>query len=139
MLELAGVYKTFGGVRAIAPLSLRIAAGSTSVLIGQSGCGKSTLLRLMIGLIPPDAGEVRLEGELLAPPGLLALRRRMGYVIQDGGLFPHLTAGENVGLMARYLEWPRERIRARLDELADLTRFPPQGLARYPTHLSGGQ
>ncbi len=139
MLELAGVSKTFGGVRAIAPLSLRIAAGRTSVLIGQSGCGKSTLLRLMIGLISPDAGEVRLEGELLAPPSLLALRRRMGYVIQDGGLFPHLTAGENVGLMARYLGWPGEKIRARLDELADLTRFPPGGLARYPAQLSGGQ
>ncbi len=139
MLELTGVCKTFGSVLALKPTDLKIRSGATTVLIGPSGCGKSTLLRLMIYLIRPDAGSVRFEGTEFSSGDALFLRQRMGYVIQDGGLFPHLTAGGNIALMARNLGWSTERIESRLGELSALTRFPPAGLERYPVQLSGGQ
>ncbi|MEE9275649.1 MAG: ATP-binding cassette domain-containing protein [bacterium] len=139
MLELNGVSKSYDGRRVLAPLTLAMPAGRTSVLIGPSGCGKSTILRIMMGLIPPDAGEVRLGGETLGPENVLALRRKMGYVIQEGGLFPHLTARANAALMARFLGWTEARVGDRLAELTDLTRFPVDGLDRYPAQLSGGQ
>ena len=139
MLELCGVSKRFAQNTAIHPLDLEIPAGRTTVLIGPSGCGKSTLLRLMIGLIHPDAGWVRFEGVQLTSESSLSLRHRMGYVVQDGGLFPHLTAQENIELMAHHLEWNRSRISARLAELVELTHFPPDALDRYPIQLSGGQ
>lgn len=139
MFTLTGVAKSFGGATAIHPLDLTIAAGRTTVLLGPSGCGKSTLLRLLIGLIQPDHGTVRFEGTAVTPATAAALRRRMGYVVQDGGLFPHLTARANVALLAGYLGWPRERIDTRLRELAELTQLPLDALGRYPVQLSGGQ
>jgi len=139
LLELRNVSKTYGGLRALQPSTLAIPAGRTAVLIGPSGCGKSTLLRIVIGLISPDSGEVRFNGEAIRPANLLGLRRKMGYVIQDGGLFPHLTARGNVTLMAKYLGWPQARTEERLAELAELTKFPPDGLDRYPAQISGGQ
>ncbi len=139
LLELAGVSKTFGTLEALKPLSLNISPGKTAVLIGPSGCGKSTILRILIGLIAPDTGEIRLDGEAVGPPNLLSVRRKMGYVIQDGGLFPHLTARGNVTLMARYIGWGEEKIGARIHELSELTQFPEDGLDRYPAQLSGGQ
>lgn len=139
MFELHNISKRFGDVEALRAVDLAITAGRTTVLIGPSGCGKSTLLRLMIGLAQPDRGQVRFENELLTPDNAVLLRRRMGYVIQDGGLFPHLTARGNASLVARYLGWDAARINTRLDELVDLTRFPADGLDRYPAQLSGGQ
>jgi osmoprotectant transport system ATP-binding protein len=139
MLELKGVSKQFGRIQALQPTNLVIPQGQITVLIGTSGCGKSTLLRILIGLIWSDTGSVRFEGTEVRPANVLTLRRRMGYVIQDGGLFPHLTAGANVTLMARHLRWPRDRLDFRLRELADLTQFPRAGLDRYPAQLSGGQ
>ncbi len=139
MLELRGVSKSFGAQRAVVATDLKFEAASTTVLIGPSGCGKSTLLRLMIGLLRPDGGAVLFNGEPLSPASFGEVRRRMGYVIQEGGLFPHLTARRNVTLMAHYLGWEQSRIDARLEELADLTRFPVDGLDRYPGQLSGGQ
>ncbi len=157
MIELSGVSKRFGATEAVRAVDLRVEPRRTTVLIGPSGCGKSTLLRLMIGLVRPDEGEVRFEGRLVASGDVLALRRRMGYVIQEGGLFPHLTARRNVTLMARYLGRSRPAgdaphngsgdgipradggIDARLRELARLTKFPLDGLDRYPVQLSGGQ
>jgi osmoprotectant transport system ATP-binding protein len=139
MLELVDVSKRFGGTTVLEPLSLAIDPGRTTVLIGPSGCGKSTLLRIMIGLIAPDTGAVRFDGEKFTDANALLLRRRMGYVIQEGGLFPHLTARANVALMARYLRWPGSKIAAKINELAELTRFPVDGLDRYPVQLSGGQ
>ena len=135
MLELRGVSKRFGHIMAIRTLDLAIPAGQTTVLIGPSGCGKSTLLRLMLGLIQPDVGTVTFEGVILTTNNVLALRQRMGYVIQDGGLFPHLTAQQNIELMARHLRWDASR----LAELIALTHFPADGLVRYPAQLSGGQ
>jgi osmoprotectant transport system ATP-binding protein len=139
MIELTGVSKTFGRQEAVHSADLAIASGRTTVLIGPSGCGKSTLLRLMIGLIRPDSGTVRFAGTEITADNAETLRRRMGYVVQDGGLFPHLTAHGNVTLMARYLGWNGQRLENRLAELAELTRFPADGLGRYPSQLSGGQ
>lgn len=139
MIELTGVAKSYQGTVALQPADLTVPEGRTTVLIGPSGSGKSTLLRLMIGLIRPDRGSVRFEGTELGPQNVRRLRRRMGYVIQEGGLFPHLTARRNVTLMARYLGWERERIGSRLTELTGLTHFPEDGLDRYPAELSGGQ
>jgi osmoprotectant transport system ATP-binding protein len=139
VLTLAGVTKSYDGVRVLGPIDLVVELGRTLVLIGPSGCGKSTLLRLMIGLLAPDAGVVRFRETPVTPDTVRAIRHRMGYVIQDGGLFPHLTAADNVTLMARHLGWSAEKIRARLQELAALTRFPADGLRRYASQLSGGQ
>ena len=139
MISLRAVTRRFGDVTAIAPLDLTIERESTTVLIGPSGCGKSTLLRLMIGLLRPSAGEVAFEGRVLAPDNVAEIRHRMGYVIQEGGLFPHLTAEGNVLLLGRHLGRSRWELRERLRDLCDLTRFPQTGLGRYPAELSGGQ
>jgi len=139
VLELTGVSKSFGDTAALHPTDLVAESAETTVLIGPSGCGKSTLLRLMLGLIRPDAGNVSIDGTMLAEQNLESLRHRIGYVIQDGGLFPHLKAAENVSILARHLEWSAERTTSRVHELAELTHFPVDGLDRYPAQLSGGQ
>ncbi len=139
MFTLENVSKSFGSLQVLEPTNIRFEPGKSTVLIGPSGCGKSTLLRMMVGLIPPDAGLILFEGSELGPSNLHQMRQRMGYVIQDGGLFPHLTAFENVSLMAKHLGWVSERIQGRVIELAELTRLPSQSLTRYPTQMSGGQ
>jgi osmoprotectant transport system ATP-binding protein len=139
VLELHGVSKRYDGLTALAPTDLSAGEGRTTVLIGPSGCGKSTLLRIIIGLVRPDTGAVRFDGERIEPANILEVRRRMGYVIQEGGLFPHLTARGNVTLMASYLGWPERRCEERLEELVGLNRFPVEALDRYPAELSGGQ
>ena len=138
-LELSGATKSYDGTIALAPLDLQIAPGETVGLIGPSGSGKTTILRLALGLLTPDAGVVRFRGVPLERSNLLAARRQMGYVVQDGGLFPHLTAAENVELLARHLRWDAARIEVRRNELVELTRFPADALERYPAQLSGGQ
>jgi osmoprotectant transport system ATP-binding protein len=139
VIALHGVVKRFGGAATVGPLDLAPVAGQTTVLLGPSGCGKSTVLRLLLGLLRPDAGEVRFEGAPVAEPEWPAVRRRLGYVIQDGGLFPHLTARDNASLVARWLGWDEARRRARAAELAALLRLPVAALDRYPLELSGGQ
>ena len=139
MLEFVNVAKSFAGTQVLRPTNLRLNAGETTVLIGPSGCGKSTILRLMIGLIEPDEGEIRFDGTPLTPANAMLMRRKIGYVIQDGGLFPHLSAQDNVGLLARYLGWSRPEIAARALELAELTQLPREALTRFPSQLSGGQ
>jgi osmoprotectant transport system ATP-binding protein len=139
VIELHECGKAFGTIQALHSINLSIAAEKTTVLIGPSGCGKSTILRLIIGLVRPDRGTIRFEGAEIRPDDLIELRRKMGYVTQNGGLFPHLTARQNVTLIACYLRWGKERIENRLRKLADLTRFPANGLDRYPLQLSGGQ
>lgn len=139
LVQLIGVSKAFAGTAAVHPLDLTFHAGETTALLGPSGCGKSTILRLIIGLLEPDSGSIELNGETITPANLPILRRRIGYVIQDGGLFPHLTAEANVLLMARHLGQPEEESRDRLAELSTLTRFPAEALRRYPVELSGGQ
>ena len=139
MLELSSVTKAYGGVTVLHPTDLSIAQGQTTVLIGPSGCGKSTLIRLIIGLVAPDGGSVSLDGTAIETANLYELRRRFGYVIQEGGLFPHLTARGNITLMAHHLGWNSNRISSRVAELRSLTQFPEDGLDRYPVQLSGGQ
>ena len=124
---------------ALRPTDLEIASGQVTALIGPSGCGKSTILRMIVGLIHPDAGEVKIDGQTMSEASSQDLRRKLGYVIQDGGLFPHLTARQNVGLMASHLGQSQADIDRKIDELAALTRFPSDGLDRYPLELSGGQ
>lgn len=137
--ELHGVSKRYGHVVALDQVSLRFPAGSTTALIGSSGSGKSTLLRLLLGLEWPDQGQVKVDGRVLEPAHVLELRRRVGYVIQDGGLFPHLTALGNLALLPHHLGWQRQRIRERAEELAALAHLPADALQRYPAELSGGQ
>jgi len=138
-LRLAKVTKRYGTGAAVDGIDLTFASGRTTALLGPSGCGKSTVLRLLVALVTPDGGEISVDGRPLASHDIEALRQRIGYVIQDGGLFPHLTAAENVTLMARYLRWDPARAAKRLQELAALTRFPTDALDRYPNELSGGQ
>lgn len=139
MIELKGVSKTYGEHVALAETSLRFEEGKTTALIGPSGCGKSTILRLIVGLIQPDAGEVIIDGHKLTAENLTKRRRAMGYVIQEGGLFPHLTAEQNVWLMMRHVGEEVKDCVKRVNELARLTRFPENSLTKYPSELSGGQ
>ena len=139
LVQLVDVSKRYANAAALHSTNLAIERGKTTVLIGPSGCGKSTLLRLIIGLITPDSGTIALEGSQITPANVGALRRRIGYVIQEGGLFPHLTARANILLMARYLEKSQDEMRTRLLELCELTRFSGNLLSRYPIELSGGQ
>ncbi len=138
-IELKGVSKRYGNTVALQPTDLTILKGQTTALIGPSGCGKSTLLRLLMGLLEPSAGTVRFDSTPVNAQTAQELRRRMGYVIQDGGLFPHLTAAENVLLMAKHLKRPADATQKRLTDLCALSRFPQEGLTRYPVELSGGQ
>ena len=139
ILELQGACKRFGGREVLAPVDLTVARGETVGLIGSSGAGKTTILRLALGLLRPDGGVVKFRGAPLTPANLRAARHHMGYVVQDGGLFPHLTAAENVELMARHLRWDTARIATRRAELVALTGFPADALGRHPDQLSGGQ
>jgi len=139
LVQLKSVSKTFGDAPAVHDVDLSIERGKTTVLIGPSGCGKSTLLRLIIGLIEADSGQVQFDGEQLRADKVGIVRRRIGYVIQEGGLFPHLTARGNVLLMARHLGREENEMFSRIAELRTLTRFPENLLDRYPLELSGGQ
>ncbi len=139
MLVISQVSKRYGDAPALAPIDLQVPRGETLVLIGPSGCGKSTLLRLITGLIQPDSGTISFEGTEISPDNILLIRQRMGYVIQEGGLFPHLTVRNNVTVMARYLRRDASWIDSRLNELVQLARLPREMMSRFPAELSGGQ
>ncbi|HEU0277803.1 MAG TPA: ATP-binding cassette domain-containing protein [Rhodanobacteraceae bacterium] len=131
--------RTFGDVRALDGISLDFLRGETTLLIGSSGSGKSTALRMLIGLEWPDSGTVRHAGKPLRRDQLLRIRREVGYVIQEGGLFPHLTVLANLGLLPRHVGWSRQRVHDRAAELAELTRLDTGLFTRFPAELSGGQ
>jgi osmoprotectant transport system ATP-binding protein len=139
MLQLSQVSKSYGNTVVLAPTDLQVSAGKTIVLIGPSGCGKSTLLRLIIGLVKSDTGTITFKETVVTPENVLQIRQRIGYVIQEGGLFPHLTVRDNVVIMARYLHRDPAWINSRLAELAELVRLPQELMSRFPTELSGGQ
>ena len=139
MFRLDSVSKSYGGERALDGVSLTIAPGDTTALIGPSGSGKSTLFGLLTGLMKPDTGIIYFRDQDISRGSIRELRQHIGYVIQDGGLFPHLTGHGNVSLMAAHLGWSRSKITSRVDELLDLTRLSPEVLARYPAEMSGGQ
>ena len=139
MVALENVSKTYGAQAALRLTTLGIDQGKTTVLIGPSGCGKSTLLRMIVGLIRPDGGRVVIDDEELRLDNVERLRHRIGYVIQEGGLFPHLTAERNVALLARFLKRGEDWIAGRMTTLANLVRIPVELLQRFPRDLSGGQ
>ena len=139
MIQLNDLSKSYDGAVAVRDVDLTLSSGETSVLIGPSGCGKSTLLRLMMGLIAPDTGTIQVLDHDVGPDAPRDIRHRMGYVIQDGGLFPHLTGRGNVSLLARHLGWNEARIAERIQDLTDLVQLPAQRLSQYPAELSGGQ
>ena len=139
MLRYEAVTKRFGPLLALDGITLECASGRTTALLGPSGCGKSTLLRLAVGLVQADAGRVQVDGRTVGAASLEGLRRRIGYVIQEGGLFPHLDVRGNVTLMARHLGWERGRIDDRYRELLELVKLPATVSPRPPDELSGGQ
>ena len=139
-VELREVTRRYGDTVAVDHLSLTIPAGRICVLIGPSGCGKTTSLRMVNRLIEPTSGEILIDGQNNLKEDPTQLRRRIGYVIQQVGLFPHQTIGENVATVPKLLGWPEQRIRARVDELLSLIGFDPARMRdRYPSQLSGGE
>ncbi|MCX4389077.1 ATP-binding cassette domain-containing protein [Micromonospora peucetia] len=140
-IALDGIRKRYpDGTEAVRELSLDISAGELVVLIGPSGCGKSTVLRMVNRLIEPTGGRILLGGEDVTRVDPVRLRRRIGYVIQNVGLFPHQTVSANVATVPRLLGWPRQRSKGRVDELLELVGLDPATFGRrYPHELSGGQ
>ncbi|MBS7541047.1 ABC transporter ATP-binding protein [Ancylobacter lacus] len=139
MIELEHLSRRFGATSAVDDLSLTIPRGDICALIGPSGAGKSTALRLINRLIEPDGGRVLIGGEDAARLPVVALRRRLGYVIQSVGLFPHWTVARNIATVPRLLGWERRRIARRVEELLALVGLEPAHGGRYPHQLSGGQ
>lgn len=128
------------GKRVLDRLSFEIPAGETLVLLGRSGSGKTTALKMVNGLLFPSSGKILVEGKPTTSWDLIRLRRRIGYVIQDTGLFPHFTIARNVGLVPRLEHWPDERIAKRVRELLEHVGLNPEEyMRRYPRELSGGQ
>lgn len=139
-IEFREVEKGFAGKRVLDGFSLSVGPGETVALIGPSGCGKTTALKLVNRLLEPDAGSVRVLGRDVRGEDPIALRRKLGYVIQEGGLFPHWDVRENVETVPRLLGWPEERRRQRAEELLEMVSLPPAEFARRrPRQLSGGQ
>ncbi len=139
MLRYAEVSLRYGEVVAVDALSLKPRCGTTTALIGPSGCGKSSLLRLAVGLVQADSGAVTVLGAPLCAADMAVRRRAIGYVIQEGGLFPHLDVERNVTLVARELGWDAARRTARFEELLELVKLP-HAIARRGIHeISGGQ
>jgi osmoprotectant transport system ATP-binding protein len=140
LLEIRGLSCSIGGRAILRDIALEVAPGETIVLLGRSGSGKTTLLRTVNGLIAPTAGEIRFEGRAASEWDPIQLRRRMGYCIQDSGLFPHWTVEANIGLVPRLDGWPTDRIARRVEELLGAVGLPPgEFRGRYPRQLSGGQ
>ncbi len=139
MIQLENVTKTFGETVAIDNLSTRFERGLTHVLLGSSGCGKSTILRLILGLLTPDSGAILVDGQPMEPSTRPTLLAKTGYVVQEGGLYPHLTARRNVTLAAETQGWSEDEIGARVDELTRLVGLDDGMLRLHPDELSGGQ
>ena len=138
-VELRGVTKRYGSTLAVDELSFTVPAGRICVLVGPSGCGKTTSLRMMNRLIEPTSGEILIDGQNVLHEDPVALRRRIGYVIQQVGLFPHETVAANIATVPQLLGWSRDRIRARVDELLALIGLDRNMKERYPAQLSGGE
>ncbi|MFQ5528122.1 MAG: ABC transporter ATP-binding protein [Thermoanaerobaculia bacterium] len=142
MISLKGVSKSFDGGRhfAVDDVSFDVLEGETLVLLGSSGCGKTTLLKLTNRLLEPTSGTIEVDGDDIAGQDPIALRRRIGYVFQGIGLFPHLTVEENVAMVPRLLGWPADKRRERAHELLRVVGLEPETYGgRFPEELSGGQ
>jgi osmoprotectant transport system ATP-binding protein len=139
MFGFVGVSKSYSGNRALHDVTFDIQRGQNTVIIGPSGCGKSTIFGLMTGLLKPNQGSITFQDEPLNNARLPSIRRRLGYVVQDGGLFPHLTCMSNISLVARHIGWSSKKVEARVEELTAFTRLSSNLLTRYPVELSGGE
>jgi osmoprotectant transport system ATP-binding protein len=139
MLTLQNIYKTFEGKPVLTDVNLNIPKGATHALIGSSGSGKTTLLRITLGLIPFDKGYVKINDHALLSFSPVEWADRIGYVPQDGGLFPHISGFENVSLIAKLRGWNKQKIESRVEELRKLVGLEAQLLAQFPFELSGGQ
>jgi osmoprotectant transport system ATP-binding protein len=139
MLTLQNIFKTFEGKQVLTDVNLIVPKGATHALIGSSGSGKTTLLRITLGLIPFDKGYVKINDQALLSFTPVEWADRIGYVPQDGGLFPHISGFENVSLIANLRGWKRQKIDSRVEELRKLVGLEAQVLAQFPFELSGGQ
>jgi osmoprotectant transport system ATP-binding protein len=138
-IEFRDVSFALPGIQILSGLSLEVQAGETLVLLGRSGSGKTTALKLVNRLLTPTSGEVRVNGESNGSGDIVRLRRSIGYVIQEVGLFPHFTVERNISLVPKIEGWPEEKIRARVRELLQTVGLGPEMASRYPHQLSGGQ
>jgi osmoprotectant transport system ATP-binding protein len=138
-IELSGVAKRYGAHDALAGVDLAVGQGEFTALVGGSGSGKTTLLKTINRLVVPDAGTVRVLGDDVSAVEPPQLRRRIGYVFQEVGLFPHLTVAENIAITPKLLDWDKARIAGRIDTLLDLVALPREVASRPPAALSGGQ
>jgi osmoprotectant transport system ATP-binding protein len=140
-IDFDHVTKRYAGrdAAAVDDLSLRIPAGAFCVLVGPSGGGKTTALKMVNRLVPFDSGDIRIDGRSVRDIPVVELRREIGYVIQQIGLFPHMTVGDNIATVPRLLGWPKARIRTRSNELLELVGLDVSDGERYPAELSGGQ
>ena len=139
-ISFRNVSKKYDSVVALESFSLEVAAGETVALIGTSGSGKTTALKLVNRLIEQTSGEITIDGKQVSDLDVIALRRSIGYVIQKGGLFPHMTVGENIGLLSRIEKQEESEVQKKCEELLELVNLPPGEFSnRYPSELSGGQ
>ena len=141
-IELVDIVKRYPGQKqpAVENLSLTIPAGEMVMFVGPSGCGKTTSLKMINRLIEPSSGKILIDGDDITTKDPTQLRRSIGYVIQGGGLMPHMTVADNIGLVPKLLKWDQQRIRTRVDELLEMTGLDPNIFRdRYPRELSGGQ
>ncbi len=141
-IEIQNVTKTFKGASyaAVDHVSLTVEEGEFITILGSSGCGKTTLLKMINRLYEPDSGSIVLFGEDISTVDVVKVRRRIGYVIQQIGLFPHYTVGGNIATVPKLLKWDEQRISARVDELLNMVGLQPEEFRdRYPAQLSGGQ
>jgi osmoprotectant transport system ATP-binding protein len=139
VIEFCDVSYRIAGTEVLSGLNLQVRNGETLVLLGRSGSGKTTSLKLVNRLLSPTSGEIRVKGVPNQDADVIRLRRSIGYVIQDVGLFPHFTIERNIGLVPKIAGWPQERIRARTQELLQMIGLAPETALRYPHQLSGGQ
>ena len=139
MIVLKEVSKQFGAIKAVDNVSFTVEAGETLILLGTSGCGKTTTLRMINRLLEPSAGEIFVNNRAVSDSSPEALRRGMGYVLQNTGLFPHYTVAENIAIVPKLLHWSPAQIQSRTRELLQKLQLAPEQLALYPEQLSGGQ
>jgi len=139
MIELKSISKSYGNQTVFQDLNLTFQNGKTYTIIGQSGCGKSTIIRIISGLVEAESGSIYLNNSELTDSNKNLFRKKIGYVIQEGGLFPHLTAKQNIELQSKYFNYPLDEIQVRLNYLLTRTKFSYTLLDKYPSQLSGGE
>lgn len=139
MIELLGISKHFGSTAAVKEVSFTVQEGETMVILGTSGCGKTTTLKMINRLIEPDSGKILINGQSASDEKPEMLRRKIGYVMQNIGLFPHYTVAENIAVVPKLLNWPASQIKNRIHELLEKLHLSPDCLTLFPHELSGGQ